>query len=115
MNTSTVANRLIELCLASKFLEAQHELYDTDITRVETDGTVTTGKETMHKQEQRFLDRVEKINSTHFSSPMIAGKYFTVVLTMELELKNIGKTPLEEICVYKVEGGKIVFEQFFRG
>ena len=68
----------------------------------------------MHEKEQRFLDNVEKFHSIEFSQPLIAGNYFSVVLKMEVELKNIGLKKMEEICVYLVKDDKIIFEQFFR-
>jgi hypothetical protein len=32
---------------------------------------------------------------------------------MEVTMKGVGRIKMDEICVYKVEGGKIVKEQFF--
>ena len=115
MDTLTVANRLIELCSKNEFLQAQDELYANDITRVETEGTIYTGKATMRQREENFLATLSAINHTYYSAPLVTGSYFTVTLTMDIEIKKVGKRHLDEICVYKVEGGKIVFEQFFRG
>jgi hypothetical protein len=114
MSTSIVAGRLIELCKDGKFLEAQHELYDTDIISIDPDGSKTVGAPNMHAKEQQFLDKLEKFHSISWSEPLIAGSYFTVTLKMEIEFKKAGYKTLEEICVYQVRNGKIVFEQFFR-
>jgi hypothetical protein len=114
MTTAIVANRLIELCEAGKFIQAQHELYDTDIKRIDPDGTKSEGAANMNAKEQSFLDSLEKIHSISFSDPLIAGSYFTVILKMEIEIKKIGHKSLEEVCVYQVANGKIIFEQFFR-
>ena len=114
MSTLTVAKRLIELCKDGKFLQAQHELYDDKIISIETDGSRTAGAAYMNLKEKRFLSSVERFQNIEFSEPLIAGNYFTVVLKMELETKNSGYVFMEEICVYKVEGEKIIFEQFFR-
>jgi hypothetical protein len=43
-----------------------------------------------------------------------AGSYFTAILKMEIEIKNVGYRKFEEVCIYQVANGKIVFEQFFR-
>jgi hypothetical protein len=89
-------------------------LYDTDIKSIDPDGSLTVGASNMNAKEQRFLNNLEKINSISFSDPMFAGNYFTVILRMEIEIKNIGYKDFEEVCVYQVINGKIIFEQFFR-
>ena len=114
MTTTIVASRLIELCKEGKFIQAQHELYDTNIKSIDPDGSKTVGASNMNAKEQRFLDNLEKIHSISFSDPLIAGNYFTVILRMEIEIKNIGYKAFEEVCVYQVANGKIIFEQFFR-
>ena len=114
MNTNEIAARLITLCTEGKFIQAQKELYDDMIVNIETDGSRLEGLATMHAREQQFLDNIERINKISFSEPLIAGSYFTVKLTMDIDLKNIGHRAIEEICVYKVKDGKVVFEQFFR-
>jgi hypothetical protein len=114
MTAEKVTKRLIELCTKGKFLEAQRELYDQDIISIETDGSKTIGLSKMQVKEQRFLDNVEKIYKIELSEPLIAGNYFSVILKMELDLKNIGRRKMEEICIYQVKNSKIVFEQFFR-
>lgn len=68
----------------------------------------------MHAKECRFLDNLASMGNIHYSEPLFAGGFFTVVLKMEIEIKNAGHRSLEEICVYQVEKGKIIFEQFFR-
>lgn len=114
MTTATIAHRLIELCTAGKFLEAQEELYHSDIVSIETDGAPTLGAANMHTKEENFLARVARMNTIQYSEILVAGSYFSVVLTMEMELKEIGPFALKEVCVYQVKEGKIVFEQFFR-
>jgi hypothetical protein len=114
MTTRMVADRLIALCKEGAFVQAQQELYHTDIVRVEPDGTRTTGAANMLEQEQRFLASLERVYNIGYTEPLVAGRFFTVVLKMEIEKKNAGDITLEEVCVYEVDGGKVVFEQFFR-
>jgi hypothetical protein len=114
MTTAMVAGRLIELCTVGKFIQAQQELYDTNIKSIDPDGSQTAGASNMQAKERRFLDNLEKIHNSSFSDPLIAGNYFTVVLKMAIEVKNKGYKEFEEICVYQVANGKIIFEQFFR-
>jgi hypothetical protein len=114
MSTATIAARLIELCTEGKFLEAQQELYDDNITSIDPDGSKTVGAENMHAKEREFLSKVEKFHRINWSEPSFAGSFFTVILKMEIEFKKIGRKDVEEVCVYQVRNEKIVFEQFFR-
>jgi hypothetical protein len=114
MTTLEVANRLIELCKEGNFIQAQQELYHADIVSIDPDGSKTVSAENMLAKEQRFLANLEKMGAISYSQPLVAGGFFTVVLKMELDIKNGGHRVLEEVCVYQVEKGKIVFEQFFR-
>lgn len=115
METTAIAHRLIELCATGNFPQAQKELYDPEIVSIEVDGTRFEGLPTLLAKEQAFLDALDKITLIEYSEPLIAGSYFTVKLTMDIELKNLGARHVEELCVYQVAEGKIVFEQFFRG
>lgn len=114
MTTATIANRLIELCTAGKFTEAQKELYAADITSIETDGSQRAGLDTLLIKEQNFLNSLEQIFLIEFSTPLVAGSYFTTKLTMEFEMKKVGRLKIEELCIYRVLNDKIVSEQFFR-
>lgn len=114
MTVAEVANRLIELCLKGAFIQAQEELYHPNIISIDPDGSQTTGAQNMHIKEQRFLNNLETIHHIGYSEPLIAGSFFSVILRMEIEIKNIGYKKFEEVCVYQVRDGKIIFEQFFR-
>jgi hypothetical protein len=109
-----VADRLIELCKKGEFVQAQQDLYGTDIVRIEPDGKRTTGAANMLEQEKQFLASIETIHDISYSEALIAGNFFSVVLKMVIEKKNGGSVTLEEVCVYQVVDGKVVFEQFFR-
>lgn len=114
MNTTEVAARLVELCSQGLFLQAQAALYHDNIISIDTDGSRTEGRVQMHAKEQRFLDQLAAIHYTRFSPPQFVGAYFSTVLAMDIEFKTGGRFTFEEICVYQVAVGKIVFEQFFR-
>ena len=49
------------------------------------------------------------------SEPLYAGNYFSVVISMDFTVKGQERKKMEELCVYKVEYGKIVSQQFFIG
>ncbi|RFM26457.1 SnoaL-like domain-containing protein [Deminuibacter soli] len=113
MTTAEVAARLIKLCTENKFEQAQEELYADDILRIETDGTQITGKQNTLAAEKKFLGSLTAIQCDT-SAPQVAGDFFSIVMNVGLTFRNGMQVASSEICVYKAEGGKITFEQFFR-
>lgn len=47
------------------------------------------------------------------SNPIVAGNYFTVSMALDITTKSEGRSLMEEICLYEVQDGKVVKEQFF--
>lgn len=69
---------------------------------------------TIH-QTQGFLysRKMEKTNDTELSELSVVGEYFCLTLKMNVILKCIGKSTLNESWVFEVKDGKIVYERFF--
>ena len=66
------------------------------------------------EREKQFLENVE-IHDVKVSEALFAGSYFSVVISMHFTVKGQESKTLEELCVYKVDNGKIVSQQFFIG
>lgn len=116
MTTQDVANRLVELCRQGQFSQAFEELYGDDIVSIEPDGYpagTLKGKEAVRAKEQQFNDSVEEFHNNEVSEPLVAENFFTVSMKMDITFKGAPRTSMEEICVYNVNNGKIVKEQFF--
>jgi len=117
MTTSEIANRLVELCRGGKFEQAQKELYSNDAKSIEPEDapgvTTVAGLDKIIEKGNEFEAMIEEFYSSEVSDPVIAGNYFSISLIMDVTLKEMGRTLMEEICLYKVENGKIVSEQFF--
>jgi hypothetical protein len=108
-----VAARLITLCEKNEFIQAQTELYHPAIERIEVDGTQLKGLDNALAQEKRFLSSIDTMH-TRISAPVISSSYFSLFMSIDVTFKNKEVKKIEEICVYKVVAGKIIFEQFFR-
>jgi hypothetical protein len=115
--TTEVANRLVELCRLGKVLEAQEELFADNVTCVEPshpgNAPGTTGKAAAIEKGKQFGAMIEEVHSAYISEPVIAGNWFSIAWTMDVTMKGPGRQKMEEILVYHVENGKIVFEQYF--
>ena len=117
MTTEMVANKLVEFCRRAKNTEAIEQLYAGNIRSLEPKGSqaeLTLGKVPVLVKDQQWRSMVQQINSVYISDPVITGNYFSCGMDIEVVLKETGRRiTLNEICVYEVQNGKIVFEQFF--
>ena len=117
MNTiSEIANRLASLCNEFKFVDAYTELYADNAVSIDPNykNEPLTGLDKLIERENQFLANVE-IHDIKVSEAIFAGSYFSVILSMHFTVKGQVSKMIEEICVYKVENGKIVSQQFFIG
>ncbi len=116
MTTQQVANRLVDLCRKGQIQDAGAELYADNIVSIEPDSAPikkASGKQAVGKKGQEFAASIEQRHGGSFSDPVVCGRYFSAAMTLDATFKGRGRMVLEEICLYEVKDGKIVFEQFF--
>ena len=119
MTTQDVANRFNELAQTGQYDKIQGELYAEDAVSIEPPHAVATGLgnaagiEAIKKKGTDFNKMVEEMHGGYCSSPLVAGNYFTVAMGMDVTMKGMGRSKMDEIAVYEVKDGKIVKEQFF--
>lgn len=116
MTTTEVANKLVGFCRQGQFEEAMKELYSNDIVSVEPDGAPVKevrGMEGVIQKAQHFNGMVETFHGMEVSDPVIADQYFSCAMKMDVTFKGAPRSSMEEICLYKVNDGKIVREEFF--
>jgi len=117
MTTQEVANRLVVLCREGNFQQAVEELYAPDIVSVEPEGTpnrIVKGLAGIAEKGAQFESKIEKMNSTSISDPIVAENFFSVNMLMNVNMKGVPvPIDMDEICVYNVRDGKIIKEEFF--
>ncbi len=117
MTTQEVANKLVAYMRAGQIVEAQAELYADDIVCIEPEGTmaphITKGKDAVAEKGRQFASYIEERHGGSCSDPVVGGRYFSISMTLDATMKGMGRQLLDEICIYEVKDGKIVFEQFF--
>ncbi|MEO6177124.1 MAG: SnoaL-like domain-containing protein [Flavobacterium circumlabens] len=117
LTTNEVAAKFIELCRQDKFYEVQTELYAENCISIEANDFLlpktVEGLQEILKKSQLFESLVEQVHERIISDPVIGGDYFSVSWSADMTFKGQERFTMEEICVYKVHEGKIVFEQFF--
>lgn len=119
MSTETVAKRLVAMCRHGQFEEAQHELYAKDAVSIEPEAMANgplgnvKGLDAILEKGKRFQASVEQMHGIEVSEPLVAGNWFTVTMTLDVTMKEHGRTTMSEVCVYHVKDDKIDSEQFF--
>ena len=118
MTTQEIADRLVELCRKNDFQTAQKELFSEDAVSIEPEASAGFEKETkglkaIQEKGKRFSTMVEEVHGNKVSDPLVAGNSIALSLNMDTTMKEQGRSNMAEICVYKVEDGKIISEEFF--
>lgn len=117
-STQQVAEELVKLCSHGKFEEATKTYYSPDIVSVEA------GAPPGQSRESKGLDAVLKkgewwvanheVHSVKVEGPLVAGSHFAVTFKMDVTFKPESRRfTMEEIGIYKVQDGKVVYEEFF--
>ena len=118
MTTQQVADRLVKLCREGKFELCIEELYSTDIKSIEPEGSVfeteLVGLDNLLKKGEQWESMVETVHSSEISDPLVAENFFSITMKLKATLKGMNEPiNMDEVCIYQVENGKVVTEQFF--
>src|SRR5579859_7847579 len=118
MTTQEVADKLVKLCSAGQFNEATEALYSPDIVSMEAGAPPGGSREAKGiaavKAKGEWWLANHEVHSVKLEGPLVAGSHFTVTLKMDVTFKPQGRRfQMEEVAVYKVADGKIVYEEFF--
>jgi hypothetical protein len=119
MTTQEVANRFNELAQTGQWDQIQAELFADNAVSIEPPHAAAMGMsnaegmEAIKKKGEAFNSMVEEVHGGYSSTPVVAGNHFSVGMGMDVTMKGMGRSKMDEIAVYEVKDGKIVKEQFF--
>jgi len=118
MTTKEVADTLVKLCSQGKFDEATKTLYSDDIVSMEAGAPPGQSREAKGiaavKAKGEWWVANHEVHSATVEGPLVAGAHFAVTFKLDVTFKPQSKRfTMEEVAVYKVAGGKIVYEEFF--
>ena len=118
MTTQEVADQPVQLCKEGKFSEAVATLYSEEIVSVEAGAPPGQSRETKGldgvKAKGEWWVANHEIHTAVVEGPLVAGSHFSVAFKFEVTFKPQNRRFLmEEIALYKVADGKVVYEEFF--
>jgi ketosteroid isomerase-like protein len=118
MTTQEVADTLVKLCSQGKFQEAMDSLYADDVVSMEAGAPPGMSRESKGlaavRAKGEWWSANHEVHSFVVQGPLVAGRHFAVTFKMDITSKLAGRRmTMEEVAVYKVEDGRIVYEEFF--
>lgn len=118
MTTQQVADKLVQLCSEGKFQEAVEALYSPDIVSMEAGAPPGQSRESKGiaavKAKGEWWEANHEVHSATVEGPLVAGSHFAVTFKLDITFKPQSKRfTMEEVAVYKVADGKVVYEEFF--
>ena len=118
MTTKEVADSLVKLCSQGKFHDATEAHYSPDIVSMEAGAPPGGSREAKGlaavKAKGEWWAANHEVHSVAVEGPLVAGSHFTVTYKLDVTFKPEKKRfKMEEVAVYKVADGKVVYEEFF--
>lgn len=118
MTTQEVADKLVTLCREGKFGEAVESLYSDDIVSMEAGAPPGQSRESKGleaiKAKGQWWEANHEIHTATVEGPLVAGSHFATTFKFDVTFKPQNRRFLmEEVAVYKVKDGKVVYEEFF--
>ena len=115
MTTQQVAQDLVSLCKAGKFEEAGEKYWADDVVSVEPmgDNPESRGKQAA-REKGTWWSQHHDVHEVKVEGPYLNGDEFTVRFEMDVTNKDSGqRMKMDEVALYRLEGGKIAEERFF--
>lgn len=118
MTTQEVAKTLVEHCSKGQFEKAMEELYSPEIVSMEAGAPPGQSRESKGiaavRAKAEWWVNNHDVHSSTVEGPLVAGSHFAVTFKLDVTFKPQNKRfTMEEVALYKVANGKIVYEEFF--
>src|SRR6516225_2051961 len=118
MTIQEVADKLVQYCKKGDFETPVAELYSPDIVSVETSAPPGGSRESKGiaavKAKGEWWVANHDVHAVEVEGPVVAGSHFAVTFKLDVTFKPQSRRfKMEEVALYKVADGKIVYEEFF--
>jgi len=117
MTTAEIAHRLHSLVETGEYDKAYDELFDSNVVAkepqlVQLGLAEVKGIDAVKGKVQALSAGIAQLNSREMSVPIITDKHIAFTNKVEATMKDGSAFQLNEICLYTVDQGKIVSEEF---
>lgn len=117
MTNQEIANRLYELVKAGDYFTAYSELFSVNVVAkepqlAEIGLAEVRGVDAVKEKVARLGAGVVELTSREMSDPIVTDSHIAFTNIVKGKLQDGNDFNLSEICLYRVEEGKIVSEEF---
>lgn len=113
MDITALDNKLNEMILAGRAMEAFEELYADNVVMQENNDEPRAGKDLNRKYEQEFFANVAEWHEGRMDASAVNGDTSFSQWYMDISLKNGFRMRSSQVAVRKWKDGKVVYERFF--
>ena len=113
MHIQQIAEEVVKLIREGKNKQVKDTYYGDNIVSIEGNGYTVKGIEAVRQKSVDWAAQVSAVHSASVSEPLVAADHFALKMKMDISFKNGDRGVMDEIAVYEVSDGKIVFEQYF--
>ena len=96
---------------------AHDELYANDVISTEKNmaGGIETikGLNDIREKSKKFQSMIEEMHSGYANEPKVFGDNIFMEMGMDVNMKEMGRMNMSEMCHYETKDGKIITERFF--
>ena len=116
MTTQEVANEYYKWAKDGKWTKIHDKLYSDNAWSIESSssqGPPVQGKDAIKQKGVKWGENIKEVHGGYCNEPIVAGNHFSCTMGTTYTDKKNEKQQLDEVCVFEVNNGKIVKEQFF--
>ena len=118
--TAEIANDLVSMCSRGQFMEVIETHYSPGIVSVEPGPGSPEMPSTMEgidaiKGKNKWWADNHEVHSVKIDGPYVGDDQFACRMALDVTAKHMGgmRMQMTEMCLYTVEDGKIVKEEFY--
>jgi hypothetical protein len=112
-----VAARFAELAQQEKWFEIEDEFFAEDVKSIDPPNSpyfgYAEGKAAVRKKGEDFIKKVQDFHGAYTTQPVIGGNHFAVGRGVDITVEGFGRIKIDQIMLYEVKDGQIVWQQFF--
>jgi hypothetical protein len=114
-NLQELSNAKNEKVTNGHIIDAAERYFAPNIRTIDTDGTVTEGKQATMKKLNDFVGSIQTVNKISLNRSASYGNASFSEYVFSFEMKNGSRIYWHEIIRSLWENGQIVEEQYFKG
>ena len=112
-DVATLDNELNQMVLNGQAMEAFEKYYAEDVVMQENKNDPVVGKDANRKREEEFFASIEEFHGAGVVGVGVTGNHAYSEWWMDVTLKGVGRTRMEQVTARVWKDGLVVSERFY--